>query len=77
MIDATDCPYESDGNNDPRQLLRLHRETARELAEYHAKVAEWNSEQTRRKRRGQSPSPASAFLRQLGFDAALPVSETR
>jgi Fe-S-cluster containining protein len=67
MIDATDCPYESDGSNDRRKLLRLNTDTERELAEYHAKVAEWNRAQTRRRRRGQSPSPAAEFLQYLGL----------
>ena len=67
MIDATDCPYDSDGKNDVRELLRLHRATESELGSYHARVAAWNREQKQRKRRGQSPSPAAAFLRYLGF----------
>jgi Fe-S-cluster containining protein len=77
MIQATDCPYESDGKNDVRQLRRLHRETERELAEYHTKVEKWNREQTQRMRSGHAPLPASAFLRHLGFEVALATFETR
>jgi len=66
MIDATECRYESDGRNDVRQLRQLERETAQELAAYQEKVAQWNREQARRRRRGQAPSPAAEFLRYLG-----------
>jgi Fe-S-cluster containining protein len=67
MIDATDCPYESNGSNDVNKLLRLNQDTERELAVYHGKVADWNREQARRRRRGHAPSHAAEFLRYLGL----------
>ena len=67
MIDAADCPYEKDGSNNVRDLRRLHLETERELSAYHQKVAAWNREQARNKRRLRKPAPASEFLRFLGF----------
>ena len=67
MIDATQCGYESNGTNGVRDLRRLYKDTERELAAYHAKVADWNREQTRRRRLGRTAACASEYLRYLGF----------
>ncbi len=62
LIQATDCKYELDGENDPDTLRELHQRHESATAAYQARVAEWNREQARRKRAGQAPQTAGKFL---------------
>jgi len=69
MIEATDCPYETDGKNSVTKLRALHRQTEAELTDYHAKVVDWNRQQRARVRRGQTAAPTREYLAFLGFES--------
>ncbi len=66
LIQATDCLYELDGNNDPAAVKQLHERHEGATASYQARIAEWNAEQTKRKRQGKSVQTARDFLSFLG-----------
>ena len=66
MIDATDCPYETDGKNSKIQIRTLHRASEAERSAYEAKVADWNRLQRSRTRGGRSAATASEYLAYLG-----------
>ncbi|HEY2409724.1 MAG TPA: YkgJ family cysteine cluster protein [Polyangiaceae bacterium] len=67
LIDAADCRYELDGDNDLRAMHDLHARHELETHAYQDRVAEWNREQKKRKRRGNAPQTAQDFFRFLGF----------
>ena len=67
LIDATDCPYESDGTNRIPELRRLNQDTERELNEYHERVRSWYHQQLLRKRSGKAVALARDYLGFLGF----------
>lgn len=67
LIQATDCRYELDGKNDPRWLKNLHARYGDATERYHAKLAEWNTVQRRRKRGGRDAQTAHEFLGFLGL----------
>lgn len=69
LIDATECRYELDGKNDLAALKRLHERHEGANDAYHAKVADWNGQQRRRKRRSQKAGTARQFLEFLGFSS--------
>jgi Fe-S-cluster containining protein len=66
LIQATDCLYELDGVNDLNVVQRLHGRHESATHRYHARVAVWNQEQTRRKRQGRVVQTARDFLAFLG-----------
>lgn len=69
LIQATECQYALDGQNKVDDLRRLHTRYDSETASYHAKVAEWNRVQRRRRRHGKSVQTAREFLDYLGLGA--------
>lgn len=68
LIQATNCEYTLDGQNDPEALRKLHQRTEADTARYQAKIAEWNQLQLRRKRMGRKAQTAAKFLAFLGLD---------
>ena len=67
LIQATDCKYELDGENDPDKVRVLHGKHIAATTAYQAKVATWNERQAERKRSGKQAEPASAFFEFLGI----------
>jgi Fe-S-cluster containining protein len=67
LIQATDCLYELDGDNDTSVVQRLHERHDRATSHYHQRVAIWNQEQSRRVRQGRSAQTAGDFLAFLGI----------
>ncbi len=68
LIQATECLYELDGDNDPEDIRRAGDRHEEAQVAYHARVAEWNKAQRRRRRAGKSAQTAREFLAYLGFD---------
>lgn len=66
LIDATDCRYELDGDNDVASIKTLHERHESATKAYQDKVAEWNRIQKRRKRAGKAAQTAGEFLKYLG-----------
>ena len=66
LIDATDCQYELDGQNDPDAIQQLHQRHERATDAYHRKIATWNQEQARRVHQGRAAQTAPEFLSFLG-----------
>lgn len=69
LIEATECPYELDGNNNVRELWTLNGRYDRAMDRYHEKIAAWNREQQRRKRQGKALQGGRGFLDFLGVVA--------
>lgn len=67
LIQAADCRYELDGDNDPRKIRELQERHETVTTRYHQRIAEWNREQTRRKRQGRAVQTAKKFLSFLGL----------
>lgn len=67
LIQATDCQYELDGDNDADRVRELHGQHDGATGRYHERVALWNREQTRRARQGRSVQTAGDFLAFLGL----------
>lgn len=67
LIQATECLYELDGDNDASAIQRLHGRHNGATARYHERVAIWNQEQSRRVRQGRSAQTAGDFLAFLGL----------
>jgi Fe-S-cluster containining protein len=68
IVEATPCPYELDGENDPVALRELDDRYQQAHWDYNDKVAEWNRAQTVRKRAGGAAQTAREFLSFLGLD---------
>jgi len=66
LIQATDCQYELDGENDPEQIRDLHGRHEGATTAYQERVAEWNREQASRRRKGHAARTAGEFLSFLG-----------
>jgi Fe-S-cluster containining protein len=66
LIQATDCQYELDGDNDPNAMRDQQQRHEGVTAQYQVRIAEWNREQARRKRQGKSVQTARDFLAFLG-----------
>jgi Fe-S-cluster containining protein len=62
LIDATDCKYELDGDNDLDKIRVLHGKHLSSTAAYQQKVATWNARQAERKRRGHPAQTAADFF---------------
>ena len=62
LIQATDCQYELDGQNDPDAIQALHGRHERSTAAYQERIATWNQEQTRRVRQGRAARTGADFL---------------
>jgi Fe-S-cluster containining protein len=67
LIQATDCLYELDGENDPDQIRKLHERYEAANAAYQEKVAAWNQQQKARKRSGRAAQTARDYLAFLGL----------
>jgi Fe-S-cluster containining protein len=67
LIDATDCRYELDGQNELTSIYELHQRHEGATRAYQDKVAEWNGLQKRRRRAGKAAQTAREFLAYLGF----------
>jgi Fe-S-cluster containining protein len=66
LIQATDCPYETDGHNSIKDLEKLNQRYDSAMTRYHARIADWNDRQRRRKRLGRPARSARRFLEFLG-----------
>jgi Fe-S-cluster containining protein len=66
LIQATDCLYELDGENDLSKVQTLHEKHLAATSSYQAKVARWNARQSARKSRGKNTETAADFLAFLG-----------
>ena len=66
LIQAADCQYELDGENDPDAMRDMQQRHEGVNAKYQARIAEWNAEQARRMRQGKSAQTARDFLSFLG-----------
>ena len=67
LIQATDCLYELDGDNDVDKMRTLHGKHLSATSSYQAKVARWNARQAERKNRGKSTQTAADFFTFLGI----------
>jgi len=67
LIQATECKYELDGDNDAEKIRVLHRKHEAATRAYQAKVAKWNDAQLARKRRGLQAQTAADFFAYLGI----------
>ncbi len=63
LIEATECPYELDGQNDVDAMRQLHERYDAATDDYQQKVAEWNRLQRRRRRQGKAAQTSREFLR--------------
>ncbi len=66
LIQATECLYELDGQNNVRNLESLNQRYETAMTRYRAKIADWNREQRQRKRQGKAAQTARQFLNFLG-----------
>jgi Fe-S-cluster containining protein len=66
LIQATECKYELDGENDPGAMQQMQTRHEGVTAAYQARIVEWNREQAKRKRQGKSVQTAREFLSFLG-----------
>jgi len=67
LIQATDCLYELDGQNDVDKMRVLHKRHLASTSAYQAKVAAWNARQAERKQRGKKAQTAADFFNFLGI----------
>ncbi|HEX7670675.1 MAG TPA: YkgJ family cysteine cluster protein [Polyangiaceae bacterium] len=67
IIKATECPHAMDGHTDPEDLRKQDERYQEAHWDYNDKVAEWNREQTRRRREGKAAQTAREFLEFLGL----------
>jgi Fe-S-cluster containining protein len=67
LIEATDCKYELDGENDVDKMRVLHKKHLASTVAYQAKVATWNARQVERKQRGKKAQTAADFFNFLGI----------
>jgi Fe-S-cluster containining protein len=67
LIPAANCLYEMDGNNSIEQIQKQHEAFDRQTDRYHERVALWNADQLKRKRRGLAAQQPAAFFEFLGF----------
>ena len=67
LIQATDCLYELDGENDLSKVQVLHSRHLAATSAYQAKVARWNARQNDRKSRGKEAQTAADFFAFLGI----------
>ncbi len=67
LIQATDCKYELDGENDVDKMRVLHTKHLASTSAYQAKVATWNARQAERKQRGKKAQTAADFFSFLGI----------
>lgn len=67
LIQATDCKYELDGENDAEKIRVLHGKHEAATRSYQTKVAKWNELQLTRKRRGIQAQTAADFFAYLGI----------
>jgi Fe-S-cluster containining protein len=72
IVQATECPYELDGQNDIEEIQDLNARYQQAHHDFNDKIAAWNRAQGRRKRSGKTPGAASDFLRFLGL---VPTAE--
>ncbi|HLV66755.1 MAG TPA: YkgJ family cysteine cluster protein [Polyangiaceae bacterium] len=77
LIQAADCRYELDGDNDVDRLRRLHERYEQATASYQERVAAWNALQRQRRRAGKRVESARAFLRFLALLPPLPARGTK
>ena len=66
LIQATDCLYELDGDNDVDKMRTLHGKHLSATSAYQAKVARWNARQAERKNDGKKAQTAADFFSFLG-----------
>ena len=66
LIEATECKYELDGENDVEKIRVLHKKHEAATRAYQDRVAAWNTLQIERKRRGRKAQTAADFFAFLG-----------
>ena len=66
LIQAADCKYAMDGENDVGEIKKLHEQHEETTNAFHERIAEWNREQMRRKRGGKAAQTAREFFQFLG-----------
>jgi hypothetical protein len=67
LIQATECKYELDGDNDPDAMRKLHERYEEATHEYQDRIVEWNRVQKARRRAGRTSQTAREFLAFLGL----------
>jgi len=67
LIQAADCKYELDGENDPDAIRKLHTRYEEATHAYQDRVAEWNKLQKARRRAGRRSQSSKEFLAFLGL----------
>jgi Fe-S-cluster containining protein len=67
LIQAADCKYELDGKNDVREMRKLDGQVEEAHDDWHASIADWNSEQKKRKRGGKAAGTVRQFFEFLGL----------
>ena len=67
LIQATDCLYELDGENDLSKVQVLHSRHLAATRAYQEKVARWNARQSERKNLGKKAETAADFFAFLGI----------
>jgi len=67
IVEATECPYELDGSNDPDEIKDLHGRYAQAHEDFNEKIAEWNRAQAKKKRAGKSAGSSTEFIQFLGL----------
>ena len=67
IVQATECPYELDGENDPERLRILYDRYDDAHERFNDKIAEWNGIQERRRRAGKAAQTAREFLEFVGL----------
>ncbi len=70
LIEATDCPYELDGNNDPDRIVALQRQLDQQTEAFYTFIKRWNRNQQRRRREGLKLRGRAAFLTQALRDSS-------
>jgi Fe-S-cluster containining protein len=68
IVRATDCPHEMDGSTRVRDLRALDDSYQKAHWDFNERIAEWNREQTSRKRSGKAARTAAEFLAFLGLE---------
>lgn len=69
LVQATECPYELDGHNEPDAIRALQDRYEAAHEAFNAKIAEWNGLQRRRRRSGKAARTAREFLEFVGLGA--------
>jgi Fe-S-cluster containining protein len=67
IVQATECPYELDGDNDVDTMRDLHERYDAAHQAFNERIADWNRLQKRRRQQGKGAQTGRQFLQYLGF----------